>query len=320
MTGTFPIESAGYRAEIVATGAGLRMLEATVDGQPYPLTETWPAGTKPPLSAGLILVPWPNRVRDGEYIFDGVEYQLEITEPARHNASHGLCRRRDWDLDEHTESAVRLSIDVGQHPGWPFSLRVAVRYELSDDGLTVTHYATNTGEQRSPYGLGMHSFVRAGDTPLDDCTLELSARSYQPMEPERMLPEGPVLPVQGTEYDFTSPRKLAGVWMDTPFTSVSDDENGQVCHTLRAPDGTGAVLWTDPAFAWVQAFTADPDHDQAYPNRGRALAIEPMTCPPNAFNSGTDLIVLEPGESWQARWGLRNATLPGRKSSDATSV
>ena len=301
---TFQIKGGGYRADIVSTGAGLRLLEKSVDGKVEPLTETWQAGTKPPLSAGLILCPWPNRIRDGFFYFDGIEHQLEITEPARNNASHGLVRRSEWRLEEHEESRVKQSFDLGLHKGWPYPMRLGVTHELTAEGLVVIHTATNTGTVPAPFGLGIHTFLRAGDTPLDECTLQLSAGVRQPLDPERMLPVGPCVPVAGTEYDFSTPRLLEGVWLDTPFSSLLTDADGRTRHELRAPDGTGAMLWADRDFGWVQVFTADPAKDQAYPGRGRALAVEPMTCPPDAFNTGIDQIVLEPRQTWSAAWGI----------------
>jgi len=304
MADAYSISSGKYRAEIAAAGAGLRLLE--FDGSP--LTETWEAGTKPPLSAGLVLAPWPNRVADGAFTFGGTEHQLEITEPSRNNASHGFVRRVDWTLVDRTESRVEQSVDVGQHPGWPYSVEVSVVHELSDSGLTVTASATNTGESDAPYGMGFHTFVRVGDVPLDDCTLEFSAGTRLQLDPVRNLPNGPSVPTAGSEFDFSAPRLMKDVWLDTPFSAEVPDADGRAWHVLRGPDGTGTGLWTDREFDWVQVFTADPAHDQAYPDRGRAVAVEPMTCPPDAFNSGVDVIVLTPGETWTGSWGMEFLT------------
>lgn len=280
------------------------MLELDKDGQRWPLTETWPAGEKPPLSAGLTLAPWPNRVLDGKFTFDGVEHELEITEPARNNASHGLVRRREWDLVRHTDSLVELSIEIGDEPGWGFPMKFGAIYELSENGLTVVHAATNTGSTAAPYGFGMHSFVRVGDVPLDDCTLEIHVGVRAELDPDRLVPVGPPVPVDGTQFDFSEPRRLADVWLDTPFSEISRDPDGKARYILRAPDGNGTVLWADESLDWVQVFTADPEKGQGYPDRGRALAIEPMSCPANAFNSGTGLVTLEPGQTWFGSWGI----------------
>ncbi|RRQ28173.1 aldose epimerase [Rhodococcus sp. Eu-32] len=298
----YVLTSGRYRAEVAGVGAGLRSLE--FDGAP--MTETWELGKKPPLSAGLVLAPWPNRVADGKFSFGGVDHELDITEPARGNASHGFVRRVAWTLVDHSDSRVEQSVDVGLHKGWPYRITLTVTHELTDDGLVVTASATNAGDVDAPFGMGFHSFVRVGDVPLDECTLELSAGTRLQLEPDRMLPHGPSVPTAGTDYDFTTAKSLKDVWLDTPFSAEVPDEDGKARHVLSGPDGAATVLWTDREFDWIQVFTADPKNDQAYPDRGRALAIEPMTCPPDAFNSGIDLLVLEPGKSWTGSWGMEH--------------
>ncbi|AWK71289.1 aldose epimerase [Rhodococcus oxybenzonivorans] len=301
--GGVEIRGGGYRAEIAVTGAGLRRLEWHGPDGPRALTETWELGSRPPLSAGLILAPWPNRIRDGHFVFDGIEHQLEITDTEFGNASHGFVRRRDWRVVSRAENRVEMSIDVGLHKGWPYPLRVTVEYALEASGLTVTHTATNTGAIPAPFGLGMHSYVRVGDVPLDDCTLRLSAGTRLPLD-DRRLPNGGSQAVAGSDYDFTSPRPLAGVSLDTPFSALDVDPDGRSRHELRAPDGTGTMLWASREFGWLQAFIADPADGKPYPGRGRALALEPMTCPPDSFNSGIDQLVLAPGQRWSGRWGM----------------
>lgn len=309
--GEYRIAAGRYSALIVTRGAALREVR---HGDRL-LTETWdvPDGEKPPLSAGLVLAPWPNRTADGEFTFDGVAYQLDITETARNNANHGFVRTVEWNLHDVTERSVTLEVAVGQHPGWPFGLMLIVEYALhADTGLTVTHTATNTGVLRAPFALGQHTFIRAGDADIDDCTLILGAQMTLPLDPERQLPQGDPIEVAGTDLDFRTERRLAGVWMDNPFTDlvVNSSPDGSSwparhCSRLTAPDGDATELWTDRSFGWAQVFTADPEHGQPYPGRGRALAVEPMTAPPNALASGTALIVLEPGQQWSGAWGLR---------------
>ncbi|NUS45699.1 MAG: aldose 1-epimerase family protein [Mycobacteriaceae bacterium] len=300
----FPIRSGDYRAEVVSVGAGLRKLERTVAGRPWPLTETWQAGSRPPLSAGLVLAPWPNRIYNGRFTFAGVEHQLEITEPARYNAIHGLVRRREWTVEEHVEHRVVQSIEIGLQQGWPYPLRLTLTYEIGPDGLTVTTTATNIGSVPAPYGFGMHAFMRAGDAPLDVCTLQLPAGVFLPLDPDYLVPTGGSLPVEGTGFDFRTARPVKGVWLDTPFSALVSELDGRVRAALRPPKGPTTILWVEPRFRWLQVFTADPAHGQAYPGRGRALAVEPMTCPPDAFNSGIDVIVLDPGKVWRGSWGM----------------
>lgn len=303
--GGFEIRGGGYRAEIAAAGAGLRLLDHEGPNGQRALTETWALGSKPPLSAGLVLAPWPNRIRDGHFMFDGIEHQLEITEPALGNASHGssgVAIGASW-TTRTSASSCRSTWDFTR-----LALSVAAdgRYEVGADGLTVTHTATNKGATSSPFGLGMHTFIRAGDFPLDECALHLAAGTRLPIDPARMLPNAYSQAVAGTDYDFRTPRLLAGVQLDTPYSALDVvDGSGRTQHELLAPDGTGTALWTNREFPWIQAFIADPANDKGYPDRGRALALEPMTCPPDAFNSGIDLLVLHPGQTWTGSWGIK---------------
>ncbi|KAA2262988.1 aldose 1-epimerase family protein [Solihabitans fulvus] len=283
------------RAVVTEIGAGLRAYE--VAGVPY--LETFGEAEKPPMGAGMVLVPWPNRTAGARWELAGQPQQLAVTEPARGNAIHGLTRHERWTVVEHTGSLVSLEITLDAQPGWPVPLRTTISYAVDEGGLTVTHGVHNVGDRPTPFGLGTHPYLRAGVQATDDCELRLAATTVLPLDPDRMVPSGPPRPVAGTEFDFLSGRPLRGVSLDTPFGGCLPDDDGLVRHTLRGPTG-GVELWADPDFRWVQVYTPDD-----FPGRGRAVAIEPMTCPPDALNSGVDLIVLSPGESWQGRWGVR---------------
>ncbi|TCO58189.1 aldose 1-epimerase [Actinocrispum wychmicini] len=282
------------RAVVTATGAGLRSFE--VDGVPY--GETFGADEAPPLGAGMVLVPWPNRTAGGRWTLAGSTQQLDITEPARGNAIHGLVRRLQWTVVERTASTVSLNVVIAPQAGWPVELSTTIEYAVGDDGLTVTHWVENVGSQPTPFGVGTHPYPRAGNASTDSCVLQLAASTVLPLDPSTMIPNGPAVPVDGTEYDFRSPRPLSGVHLDTPFGGCVPGPDGLVRHRLTGP-ADGVELWADPDFGWVQVFTPDE-----FPGRGRAVAIEPMTCPPDALNSGTGLIVLAPGATWTARWGI----------------
>lgn len=295
----FEITHGATRAVVTEVGAALRVFE--IDGVPY--CETYPADVRPPSGAGAVLVPWPNRVEDGRWSLEGEPQQLALTEPDRHNAIHGLLRHTPWTLVEHADSTVVLHAMVPVQPGWPVPLLTSIGYTVDDGGLTVTHTVENLGSRAVPFGVGVHPYPRAGNAETDDCTIRLSAASVLPVDPERLLPVRPPRSLEGDEQDFRSGRKLAGVLLDTAFggaVPAPDDPQQLVRHSLTDPTGHGVQLWADPVFRWVQVYTADN-----FPGRGRAIAIEPMTCPPNALNSGVDLLVVRPGEGWTAKWGLR---------------
>ncbi|HEX3787036.1 MAG TPA: aldose 1-epimerase family protein [Pseudonocardiaceae bacterium] len=292
---TFGTGAATARAVVTEIGAGLRAFE--VGGVPH--LETFPESEHPPLGSGAVLVPWPNRVADGRWTWQGRPQQLEISEPELHNAIHGLQRKLPWTLVEHVADRVELVSDIVVQPGWPVPLRATVEYTLAERGLTVTHTMTNVGEQPVPFGLGTHPYPRAGAIDRDECRLQLAATTVLPLSEDRLLPSGPATPVAGTEFDFRVPQSLAGRNLNTPMGGCEPEADGLVHHRLLGPDG-GVELWADPDFRWVQVFTP-PE----FLGRGAgAVAIEPMTCPPDALNSGVDLITVAPGETWTGRWGF----------------
>jgi aldose 1-epimerase len=281
------------RAVVNTLGASLRAFE--VAGVPY--VETY--AEEPPLGAGAVLVPWPNRVAGATWTRDGGTHHLEPTEAARGNAIHGLVRRAEWTVTDRTAESVTLQVDVSGAQGWPFPFRTSISYTLDDTGLTVEHKVHNRGEQDMPFGVGTHPYPRPGNVDVDECELTLAARTVLPVDLETMIPNGEPIDVAGTDYDFSAGRALRDVELDTAFGGCRAGADELVRHSVSY--GTGGVsLWADPSFGWVQVFTPGE-----FPGKGaRAVAIEPMTCPPNALNTGVDLLWLSPDESWTGRWGI----------------
>lgn len=275
---------------VTEVGAGLRSL--TVDGVPF--VEDYPDTVGPPMAAGAVLVPWPNRVAGGRWTHGDTEQWLGWTEPNRGHAIHGLTRYLTWRLLDRTRSCLTLSVIVNEQPGWPVALDTRVTYALDDVGLTVTHTVINIGAGAVPFGVGAHPYPRAGHAVTDDCELRLAARTVLDVD-EGLIPTGATRPIPES---WRTGRGLAAVSVDTAFGDCEPGPDGLVRHQLTGPGHT-VDLWADPAFRWVHVYTPDD-----YPGRGRAVAVEPMTCPPDALNSGTDLIALAPGGRWSGRWGL----------------
>ena len=296
----FVLEREGVHAEIGSVAAVLRSL--TVDGAD--LTLPIPADRAPAMCNGIILSPWPNRVRAGRWVLDGEPQQLDITEPDRGGALHGLLQFAEYEATEQTPDAVTLSATIYPQHGWPFLLETWVRYELESDGLTVTHGARNLSSARAPYATGSHPYLRVGEAPIADLDLTVSASTYFAVD-ERLDPTGE-LDVSGTPYDVRTPRRVGGLAFDTAFGGVqhSDvaDGRGDVAW-LTAPDGSRTTLWQSTDWGYLQVFTTHEMAGAAGPID--AIAIEPMTAPPDALNSGQGLIWLEPGEAWEGSWGLR---------------
>ena len=278
------------RAVVTGVGGGLRAL--AVDGRAR--VEGFEADATPPMGAGGVLVPWPNRIAGAHFVWRGREYHLEVTEAARGHAIHGLLRRRPWSVVDRSEDRVTLAADVEASWGWPGPLHVETTYVAEPTGLVVAHALTNTGTDDVPAGLGTHPYLRAGDTDPADCTLTLAADRIVDTDGD-MIPTA-VRPVTEAE-DLRGGRRVGDLTLDTCFGAAPGPDG--VLGVLAAPDGRATALWGDASIGWVMVFTPD---DLA--GRGRAVAVEPMTCPADAVHSGTDLRVLAPGETWTVRWGI----------------
>jgi len=286
-----------HQATVVQVGAGVRSY--AVDGRP--VLDGYEAGAMVDGARGATLVPWPNRLEDGRYTFDGEDLQLALTEPGRHNAIHGLLRWVPWQVAERTSAAVTLATRLHPQQGYPFMLDVSVRWSLSDDGLTCTTQATNSGTRAAPFAAGHHPYLHPGSGTVDGCLLQVTGTARVDTDAERQLPTGTV-PVAGTPYDFTSPRPLGDLAVDHAWTDLQRDGDGRAWIRLTGADGRTAALWADGSYRYLQAYTGDtlaPDR------RRRGLGAEPMTAPPNAFRSGTDVVRLEPGRSVAMSWGVR---------------
>ena len=296
----FTISGGGYEAVVVEGGAALRAL--TYDGRA--LLDGFDAGAMAFGGRGQILMPWPNRIRDGRYTVDGRDLQLPLSEVARGHASHGLVRWVAWTREEHTDHSVSLQYRLMAQPGYPWSLDLHVLYDLSADGLTVTQTATNVSTDPAPYASGAHPYLSLGSGPVDGWKLSLSARTRSVVD-DRLIPVGRE-PVAGSEFDFSTPRPIGDVEINHAFTDLHRDARGIAEVTLRDPaGGHGLSVWLDRHHRWVQLYTADDAGETAR----RSIAIEPMTANANAFATGEDVVTLAaagaPGDELSATWGVR---------------
>jgi len=246
-----------------------------------------------------VLIPWPNRIEDGRYEFAGGSHQLPIDEPERRNAIHGLVRWEAWTAGEREPGRVVMEHLLHPRPGYPFSLALSIEYSLSDDGLTVVTTATNAGADACPYGAGAHPYLTLGTPTVDSLIVHAAARTVLRSD-DRGLPVSEEA-VDGTEYDFRQPRLLGRTKLDHALADLERDRDRLERVELTDPEsGEGLTLWADEAYPYLQLFTGDPLPDVAR----RSIAVEPMTCPPNAFRTGKNVIRLEPGRSFTSVWGL----------------
>lgn len=293
---TLELSRGSTRVMLHTTGAALQSL--VVDGRD--LIVGYPTGPERQGFRGALLAPWPNRLRDGRYTFDGVQHQVPINEVARNNALHGLLSWTDFDVVERGQSAALLRAVVPVQPAYPTRLQVEVQVELDDDGITITVRSRNDGERRAPYGLSTHPYLSCGTGAVDDWTLSLAADEVLEVD-DRMLPTGRLLSTSGAGLDFGAPASLRDVVLDHCFKTAAVGTSGSFAE-LRAADGCGVRITAPGDWArWWQAFTSDTSPGALH---RAAVALEPMSCPPDAFRSGTDVIVLEAGEQHEAGWSI----------------
>jgi len=293
----FEIAHGEQRATIVEVGAGVRAYE---HGQ-RPVLESYPLHAMCDGAHGAPLIPWPNRLADGRYRFDGSDYQVALSEPDKHNAIHGFTRWRPWRALAHEPGRVLMGTRLYPLSGYPFALELQIDYRLDDGGLSVATTATNIGEHACPYACGQHPYLSPGAGPIDACTLELGAHTRILTDAERQLPAGSE-PVAGTPFDFRTPRPLGEQRIDCAFTGLERDAAGRATARLTGADGRTVELWLDESYPIIQLYTGDT---LAPARRRSGLAVEPMSSPPNAFASGDGLTRLEPGEAARSSWGVR---------------
>ena len=293
--GQIEIARGEQRVGVVALGGGLRSYEA--GGRE--LLNGFRPGERPASGRGQVLVPWPNRIEDGSYEFEGKRMQLPLSEPENGNAIHGLVRGATWNLVDHEPDRVLLDYTLEPQPGYPFAVGLSIEYALSAAGLTVTTTAWNLSSGNCPYGAGQHPYLTLGTPTIDTLRLQVPGRVVA-FSDERGLPVRSA-PVDGTEYDFRAAREIGGTVLDNAFTELERDDDGRARVLLDDAAGdAGLTLWVDESYRYLMLYTGDSHPDVAR----RGLAVEPMTCPPNAFRTGDSLIRLEPGESIASSWGI----------------
>ena len=262
-----------------------------------------------PSSRCVTLAPWPNRIADGRYTFAGVERQVPLTEPDRDNALHGLASWLDYQAIDQAPSHVTLVTTIEPQTGYPWRVSVETTFTLDATGLTQSVRATNESPDAAPWGTGSHPYLVAGAGHVDDWTLELPADEVLAVTPDRLIPTElrPVDADDPARFDFREPRQIGAVQLDHAYTAVRRGDDGLAIVRVTDSAGSGVEMIWDAACPWVQVHTSDKGAGK--PGNRAGLAVEPMTCAPDAFNADAHpydggMIVLEPEASAEASWRI----------------
>jgi len=244
-----------------------------------------------------VLLPWPNRLEDGRYEFEGKSYQLAINETDRNTALHGFIYKKKFNVEEiavkETSASIKLSYDYhGDEPGYPFHFKVEIVYSISDeDGFAVKVDIVNTDKGSIPVGFGWHPYIKL-PSMVNELQLQFPRRLVYDVN-FRLLPTGKTWDAP----EFTTMQKVGITALDTCFKIT---ENSEIAVTLLRDEAAGFTLkfWQETGvggFNYLQAYT---------PVSRQTIALEPMTCGVNAFNNGDGLLVMKPGERFNGRFGI----------------
>ena len=293
------ISYAGNDAVIASVGGGVRQF--TVDGEHY--IDGYEDDELAFGSAGHVLAPWPGRLDRGEYTFGSKTYRLPWNEPSNQCAIHGLVGWLRWQAADVSDSAVTLECALPAQPGYPFPLVLRTRWSVGPYGLRAAHMVSNVGVEPCPFGLGVHPYLRLPQGTPDTWTLRVPAKQ-QVVTDERMIPTG-----ETTAAAFGEATTIGDTILDTTYGDLERGADRQARVRVTTQDNShGVDMWVDESFGWLQLYTGDTLEAE---RRRRSVAVEPMTCPANAFNSGTGLVTLQPGELWSGTWGIQAHKVAG---------
>lgn len=279
----FEINLGNFKAKINTYGASL----ISLSNNEFNLIES---NTREGLYAGSVLAPWPNRIKDGRYSFNDEMFELPINEKSKNNALHGLVAHSDWQPVSSSGSSITLEHILDMPKIYPGKLKLQIKYEFIDNYLEIKIDATNIGNKKAPYGVSIHTYFVAGQNLKNNqLFLQLPSSEFMQVDLERLLPLG-IEKVDSTEFDFRILKQISNLFIDHAFKADTDLPPRV---RLINESKLGVELEFDESTKWIQVHTADRDGKE---DARMAVAIEPMSCPPDAFNSALDLITLEPNE------------------------
>lgn len=295
------------RAVVSPWGASLRRyFFIDADGQEIDIVWGYSGGSGKRGGQGDVLIPFPGRIGDGRYLFDGQQFQLECNDKEGPNAIHGFVRSLPWQVQDVHANKITfetwLDAETYAERGYPFSLAISVMYDLGISGLTCAFTVKNIGQQPAPVGVGFHPYFTVGTSVIDEAEVQIPGAAYVEFN-ERLVPTGKVLSATGTPWDYRQFRKIGHQRFNHCYVQLERDAQGMATASLRHTARNRAIdIMMDHTFSAVVVYTGDAITDAPR----AALAIEPMTCASDAFNHPDwGLKRLVPDETFSGRYAVR---------------
>jgi aldose 1-epimerase len=302
------------RAIVSPWGAALRryfLMESS--GAETDVVWGYTGGSRKKGGQGDVLIPFPGRIKDGRYTFDGRSYQLERNDKEGPNAIHGFVRNIPWALRERQSDRAEFEVTVEAAEyaarGYPFSLTIRVTYRLESTGLSCGFAVLNGGATSAPVGVGFHPYFTVGTAAIDDAEARIPAGGYLEFD-DRLAPTGRILPTGGGEWDYRRFAPIGSRRFNHCYMDLERDPNGSCIASLRNPsNGRTIDVVMDRSFSALVIYSGDAIAEAPR----RALAIEPMTCASDAFNHPEwGLKRLTPGDTFAGRFAVRARSSEGR--------
>lgn len=233
-----------------------------------------------------ILFPFPNRLRDGRYNWEGKTYEFPINNAATQNAIHGFVRDEVFEVDkvELTRSHAALVCSLRYEGGrtyFPFPFFLELTFVLDANSLTLKVKCLNLHQQSIPVGFGWHPYFRLTPKAVDHA-MQLPACQQVEID-ARMIPTGARTDFSG----FQRKKRVGDTFLDNCFAAAKP---GSYKMTLQHGGTTLQVSANSQDCPFFQVFT--PPHRES-------IALEPMSCNVDAFNNGEGLVRLAPGKTWK---------------------
>lgn len=282
-------------AKVTLDAVGAAIVEFSIGD--FELIRRPKPSTKRNAFAGVTLAPWPNRLADANWEFDGEKFHGEINETRTNNRNHGLVFDREFDVVFQSQNQIVFQTEFGDDEVYPFKALFQVAYVLEPFGLHVEYSIQNFTDRKIPFAVGGHPYFLVSPESL----IQLKARAQLGFN-SRQLPTGEILEATQSIADLSVGKSFRYLKLDDCFTGLDFDAEGFA--TTRITHETNQIIEIKQRrnMPYLMVYTVA---DFGYQEKsGGAIAVEPLSAPPNALRTGTGLTWLEPHQVEKFEWSI----------------